>query len=137
MNTGRELEKAPKHGAIAAIVAVTLCFVPAGCGSGTEPAPVVEASPDATGSLIVRGGAETHYAVLDGTGRQLDKKWTNTPVELLPGDYTVEVRGTRLQASVEPGRETLAAETGDLFVPGDGQARYTIFDDARHKLDEK
>jgi len=198
MNLERELEKTPNHAAIA--VAVTLCFMLGGCGSRAEPAPQIETPPDATGSLIVRGAGEGHfevfdasgspagkwwtgtsvelpvgdyevavygirveahveagretvaadagtlivrgkgetqYAVLDDAGRQLDKKWTNTPVELLPGDYVVEFRGTRLNARVEAAGETVAGETGGLIVRGGGQTQYAVLDRAHRQLDKK
>jgi predicted lipid carrier protein YhbT len=89
-----------------------------------------------TGGLIVRGGGHVRYRVLDENLRKLEEQWTNTSVELLPGDYTVEVHGARLDARVESGRETLAAETGDLIVSGDGQVRYAVYDEAQHKLGE-
>jgi len=75
--------------------------------------------------------------VFDADGKKLDQKYTDRVIELLPGSYEVDVRGARIETTVESARQTVAAITGSVVLQGDGQTQYSVFDAEGRKLDQK
>ena len=74
-----------------------------------------------TGSVQVIGRG-AFYSVLNSSGTKLASTQTSSTgrLELFPGDYVVEFRGTRIPVRVEPEKNTVAAQTGSLVVTGSG-----------------
>ena len=62
-----------------------------------------------SGTLMVAGTGTSVYRVYDASGKQsLDARSTGVLLELLPGDYMVELQGIRKAVKVRPGQSSIA-----------------------------
>jgi len=82
----------------------------------------------AAGSIEVAGSGEDFYSAWDKTGKtSLGTRRTKVSIELFPGDYTLELNGSRVPASVQAGRSTSLA-AGSIVVAGSGEGFYSAYD---------
>jgi hypothetical protein len=76
---------------------------------------------------MVAGSGKGRYYVHDVSGKILIGEQTNAAVELLPGNYIVELNGTTQPITVSAGQSaTVAAGSG--MVAGSGKGRYYVHD---------
>jgi hypothetical protein len=59
------------------------------------------------GSAMVAGTGDDRYFVGDASGKSLTNAATNTAVELFPGSYTIDLKGTKQSLAVRPGQQTV------------------------------
>lgn len=83
--------------------------------------------------IIVAGKGQTFYTVFDEPGtKQLTYAKTSQPVEMLPGNYVVELNGIRRNATVTRGSLTRIT-SGAVLLSGTGADFYEIHDPAGKK----
>jgi hypothetical protein len=83
-----------------------------------------------SGSITVAGSGQDVYSAYDRAGKtSLGARRTTGTIELFPGDYTVELNGSRVPAAVEAGRDTTLV-AGSIVVAGSGQDIYSAYDKA-------
>jgi hypothetical protein len=86
----------------------------------------VSDSPAEAAGIVVSGKGQDFYTVFDSAGvKQLSYAKTETPIELFPGDYVVDLHGIRRSVSVAPGRRT-NLQTGTISVSGTGADFYEV-----------
>ncbi len=85
------------------------------------------------GRLIVTGEEGVFYTVYDMLQNLLVTSETNNPVELFPGDYSVDFNGILQTATVSADAETTLL-TRNLGVSGEGIDEYFIFDDSGKRI---
>jgi len=84
-------------------------------------------------SVVVTAKGQTFYTVFDEPGtKQLTYAKTSQPVEMLPGNYVVELNGVRRNANVTRGSVTRIA-AGTVLLSGTGADFYEIHDSAGKK----
>jgi len=81
----------------------------------------------AAGGAMVAGSGKARYYVHDVSGKILVGEQTNAAVELLPGNYTVELNGTTQRITVSEGQNATVA-AGGAMVAGSGTGRYYVHD---------
>lgn len=86
-----------------------------------------------TGSLVVQGGTNEYYYVLDDLNKQLNFKSLGKPLSFLPGSYMVKVNNTSMVADVAPGKLTELG-TGTLLVRGLTNEYYYVLDTSGNSL---
>src|SRR5580765_2477605 len=79
------------------------------------------------GSAMVAGSGKGRYYVHDVSGKILVGEQTNAAVELLPGNYIVELNGTTQSITVSEGQNATVA-AGGATVAGSGTGRYYVHD---------
>lgn len=86
-----------------------------------------------TGSLLVKGGTNEYYYVLDDGNKQLNYNSLEKPLALLPGAYVVKVNNTSMRADVIAGNVTELV-TGSLIVKGLTDEYYYVTDTVGNAL---
>jgi hypothetical protein len=85
------------------------------------------------GDVLVSGGVDQYYYVLDSTGTQLASKKIGGGVALFPGTYRVQVNKTTADAEVKPGAVT-ELKPGIVTVQGGSDEYYYVFDSTGAQL---
>jgi hypothetical protein len=75
------------------------------------------------GTAMVAGTGKDRYFARDVAGKSLTNADTNTPIELFPGNYIVELNGTTQPITVREGQGSTAT-AGTAMVAGTGKNRY-------------
>lgn len=86
-----------------------------------------------TGSILVRGLTDEYYYATDSTGNALNYQHINEMLAFFPGQYTISVNNTAVQAQVRE-RETTELVTGGLVLNGDGSTYYYVLDEEGNQL---
>src|SRR4029079_6130859 len=79
------------------------------------------------GSAMVAGTGKDRYFARDVSGRSLTNADTNTPIELFPGNYIVELHSTTQPITVREG-QMATVTAGSAMVAGTGNERYFVSD---------
>jgi hypothetical protein len=83
--------------------------------------------------IMVAGTGQDLYYVFDAADqKQLASAFTNKPIDLFPGSYTVVVNGVRRPVTVDVKRQTIV-DAGRIVVAGIGLDLYYVFDAAGGK----
>lgn len=78
--------------------------------------------------MVVSGTGQQLYYIFDAAGaKQLGHNFTNTPIDLFPGDYVAVLNGVRRPVRVIQGRRT-ALESGRVTVSGTGSTLFYVYD---------
>jgi hypothetical protein len=78
-------------------------------------------------AVVVAGTGENNYTVYDAFGRSVGSQTTNRPLELPPGNYVVEVNGTRQSLTIREGQPT-SVTAGSVMVACKGGDAYNVYD---------
>jgi uncharacterized protein YdeI (BOF family) len=97
--------------------------------SSTQPITVREGqmATVTAGSAMVAGTGNDRYFVSDASGKSLTNADTNTPIELFPGNYIVELHGSTQPITVREG-QMATVTAGSAMVAGTGNDRYFVSD---------
>ena len=88
----------------------------------------VSDSPAESSGVVVSGRSQDYYSVLDAAGtKQLGYLQTEKPLNLFPGNYQVDLHGTRRTVAVAAGRRT-TLRTGTASVSGTGKDYFSVLD---------
>jgi hypothetical protein len=98
-----------------------------------KPHDVTQSAAFQVAGIVVAGTGQDLYYVFDASDQQqLATAFTNKPIELFPGNYTVVVNGVRQPVIVDAKRQTIV-DAGRVVVAGIGQDLYYVFDAAGGK----
>ena len=79
------------------------------------------------GTVMVAGTGKGRYFARDVSGKSLTNADTNTPIELFPGNYIVELNDTTQPITVREGQGSTVT-AGSATVAGTGKDRYFVRD---------
>lgn len=86
-----------------------------------------------SGTLVVEGGTNEYYYVLDSANHQLAYNRMQKPLAFFQGRYPVKVNNTTALARIKPGVVTTLS-TGSLIVKGATDEYYYVSDTTGHAL---
>ena len=79
------------------------------------------------GNAMVAGTGKDRYFAHDASGKSLTNADTNSPIELFPGNYIVELHGSTQPITVREG-QMATVTAGSAMVAGTGNDRYFVSD---------
>jgi hypothetical protein len=82
------------------------------------------------GTAMMAGTGKSSYLLYDASGKTLvTTGWTNAAIELLPGNYLIQLNHTTQPLTVREGQQATVT-TGTAMVAGTGKSRYIVYDAA-------